>query len=155
MVRQRPVRRQRRAAFGKRFGRIGTYTLRLTVSDGEFTVNDEVQVTITVGNHPAPVVQITAPGVGASLELGRPVLVTASAAQSAGAIDRVEYFVDGAPIGSAGATPYRITWTPAATGSHTLTAVATDAIGATATSAPIALTITPAQPAVALSYPVA
>jgi len=69
--------------------------------------------------------------------------VTASASDNVG-VAGVQFRLDGANLGVEDATaPYSIAWntTTASNGSHTLTAVARDAAGNTATSAAVTVTV--------------
>src|SRR4029077_13992299 len=54
----------------------------------------------------------------------------------------VAFFANGVSIGSDPSSPFSISWSPAASGSYSLTAVATDNQGATTTSAAVAVTVT-------------
>jgi chitinase len=47
-------------------------------------------------------------------------------------VAQVESFNGATPLGTATAAPYVLNWTNVAAGSYTLTAVATDSLGATA-----------------------
>ena len=60
--------------------------------------------------------------------------VSANASDSDGTVTKVDFFANGLPIGTDTTAPYSITWTPAATGSYSLTARATDNLGAVTTS---------------------
>jgi hypothetical protein len=95
----------------------------------------------------APTVMITSPASGATVSGTTP--VTASASDNVG-VAGVQFFVDGIATGAEDTTsPYSAAWdtTTATTGSHTLTAVARDAAGNTATSAPVTVTVSTPPPA--------
>jgi len=105
-----------------------------------------------------PTVSITAPSNGATVS-GVSVAVTANASDNVGVVG-VQFKLNGNNLGSEDTSaPYAITWdtTVVANGSHTLTAVARDAAGNTATSSSIAVTVdnggdvTP--PTVSLTFP--
>jgi hypothetical protein len=91
---------------------------------------------------PAPLtVSITSPAANATVS--GTVAVGATASDGV-AITGVQLQVDGANVGAADTTsPYNFSWssTSVANGSHTLTAVATDASGNTATSAAVKVTV--------------
>jgi glucose/arabinose dehydrogenase/PKD repeat protein len=72
-----------------------------------------------------PTVAITAPG-SEQLEPNQPVEVTATAADAQNTVTSVEFFVDGASIGSDTSAPYSVTWTPTTEKLYNLTAVATN-----------------------------
>jgi hypothetical protein len=109
------------------------------------------------GDTTAPAVQITAPGAGAT--------VTGTASVAANASDNsgvagVQFKLDGANLGTEDTTsPYSTSWDSAKTtsGAHTLTAVARDAAGNTATtSEPVTVgTATPQAASLLLSETVA
>jgi peptidoglycan/xylan/chitin deacetylase (PgdA/CDA1 family) len=82
----------------------------------------------------APTVAITAPADG-SVVSGK-VVISAEAADSASGVSRVQFYVDGALLGTSASSPYRVTWNArkTRTGTHALNAVATDAAGNSATS---------------------
>jgi hypothetical protein len=94
-----------------------------------------------VGDTTPPAVAVTAPAGGASATAT--VTVSATASDSGGVVG-VQFKLDGVDLGAEDMTaPYSIAWntTAAANGSHTLTAVARDAAGNTATSAPVTVTV--------------
>jgi len=90
----------------------------------------------------APTVTVTAPANNSSGSVGTPIQLSATASDGDGTIASVQFFDGSTAIGAADATaPYAVSWTPQATGSHTLTARATDDCGATTTSAAVTVTI--------------
>ncbi|HKQ25718.1 MAG TPA: PQQ-dependent sugar dehydrogenase [Burkholderiales bacterium] len=95
-------------------------------------------------NNQAPTVSLTAPANGASGTVGTPITLSATAADSDGSVTKVEFFDGAIGIGEDTTSPYSGSWTPTTTGPHSLTARATDDIGAVATSAAIGVTINPA-----------
>lgn len=98
-----------------------------------------------------PTVTLTAPADGTTVTAPAVLEVAATAADSDGTIAQVEFFDQGTLIGTAAAAPYAllVDWS---VGTHTLTARATDNLGASATSAPVTLTVQAPQP-VTLSAP--
>src|SRR5205823_5050288 len=97
-------------------------------------------VSVTVDNTP-PTVSISSPASGASVT--GTITVSASATDNVGVVG-VQFKRDGVNLGVEKTTaPYSISWntTNASSGSHTLTAVARDAAGNTATSAPVSVTV--------------
>ena len=94
----------------------------------------------------APTVSITSPAQGATLSGGT--TVTAIASDNVGVVG-VQFKIDGVSFGpeDTGA-PYSAVWDTSMStpGSHTLTAVARDAAGNTATSAPITVTVSSGAP---------
>jgi hypothetical protein len=57
-------------------------------------------------------------------------------------VTQVQFFANGAPVGSDATAPYGITWSNVAAGSYSLTVRSTDDDGATTTSAPVAIAVT-------------
>lgn len=88
----------------------------------------------------APEVSITSPSNGATVS--RTVSIKASASDNV-AIDRVEFFVNGARIATDSSAPYDTAWdtTKAPNGSYTLTAVAFDTAGNSSVSAAVTVNV--------------
>ncbi|HDM8044566.1 TPA: chitinase C-terminal domain-containing protein [Vibrio campbellii] len=76
-----------------------------------------------------------------SVELGGKVTVSATAADADGTVAKVEFFAAGALIGTATAAPYAVDFTPAAAGSVSIYAKATDDAGATTDSSLVSLSV--------------
>lgn len=107
---------------------------------------DQTFTTSAVADTTPPTVSITAPAPGATLSGATN--VTATAADNVG-VASVQFKLDGANLGSAvTSSPYSVPWNTASAsnGSHSLTAVARDAAGNTATSVGINVTVNNAQP---------
>ena len=82
-----------------------------------------------------PAVALTSPPSGATI---RSTMTLTATASDANGVASVAFYVDGALLGTSTEAPYAVALTPERrSGSHTLTAVATDAPGNTATSAPV------------------
>ncbi|HET9293076.1 MAG TPA: PQQ-dependent sugar dehydrogenase [Gemmatimonadales bacterium] len=94
----------------------------------------------TLANFP-PTVSITAPSAGASLTKGVATAVAVGAADADGTVAKVEFFDGAALIGTDNSSPWSVNWSPATTGTHSLTAKATDNDGAVTTSAAVAVTV--------------
>jgi len=102
-----------------------------------------------------PAVALTAP---ATAVRGGTVAIAATASDADGTIASVAFFDGAALIASDDTSPYGVSWTPTATGMHTLTARATDDRGATMTSNPRSVTVSEPTsdvraPAIALTAP--
>src|SRR5688572_19706233 len=102
----------------------------------------------------APSVSLTAPAAGALYTAPAAVVLqaTASASSSGKSITQVEFFAGATSIGTVTAAPYNFSWNGVAAGSYSLTARAMDNLGATTTSAPVAVIVN-APPAVAMTGP--
>lgn len=86
----------------------------------------------------APSVSISSPTSGTTVNTGSSVTVTASASDADGTITSVEFFVNGASIGTDTSFPYSASFT-ASTGSMSLTATATDDAAASTTSSGVSI----------------
>ena len=127
-------------------------TARATDSNNDTTTSSVV--TVTVGTSSLPTVSITAPTPAATLASGVATTVTATATASAGlAVTSVQFFANGVPIGTdtSPPSPFSVTWTPTTTGSTILTATATDSAGGMSTSNPVVVTVTGANPSLAVA----
>jgi len=89
-----------------------------------------------------PAVSITAPTSGAVIT-GQNVTVAASASDVGSGTRQVAFFADGTTLGTSTNAPYQVRWRARGSGNgqHVLTAVATDAAGNAATSAPVTVTV--------------
>jgi len=89
-----------------------------------------------------PTVSLTSPTSGATFTAPASITLTATAADSDGTIQKVDFFHGGTNlIATVTTPPYTFPWTGVAQGSYTLTAVATDNVNATTTSAPVSITV--------------
>ncbi len=117
----------------------GTYMFTARATD-----NDTAQVStpsqdLTLTPNVVPTVSMTSP---ASFDLPNAVVLTADAADTDG-VAKVEFFEGANKLGEDTTAPFAFTWAGATAGSFTLTAVATDTVGSTATSAGQPVTINP------------
>jgi hypothetical protein len=137
----------------------GAYTLQAVATDnaGLQTTSASVDITVTT-NLPIPEVRIINPVNGAHFPDQAPIHLYAAAGETNGVVDTVEFFANGASLGTAtnylaaepvGQAPFRlhwlpynISWTNAPVGSNSVTAVATDNNGTKATSAPVNINVT-------------
>jgi hypothetical protein len=121
----------------------GSHTVTATATDIYNLSMTSPGVTFNVNNasNSAPTVSITSPTAGTSVS--GTITIQASATASAG-LASVQFRVDAVDLGNAvTASPYSISWntTSATDASHTLTAIVTDALGKTATSSAVAVTV--------------
>ena len=122
----------------------GSTTIRVSANGG--------QAAATVNVNAPPAVSITAPANNAVFAAGASIALSATAADSDGTVAKVEFYDGATLLGRALAAPYGATLANAPAGSHTLTAVATDNLGASTTSAALSVTVD-SPPAVSLSAP--
>ena len=106
-------------------------------------------VSVSTGSAPSnapPTVSLTTPVSGATFVAPATIALTATAADADGSIARVEFYSGTTLLGTATASPYTFTWAAVPAGSYSVTAVATDNLGASTTSAPVAVTVTAPVP---------
>jgi RHS repeat-associated protein len=125
----------------------GTYTLMARAIDGQNAQTDSATRTITVSDtNLAPTVTISAPSGGANYP-SAPASFTLSATASAGEVNgwvtQVQFYVNGSLVNTDTAGPWSFGVSGLANGSYTLTAKATDQLGAETTSAPVTVTVGP------------
>jgi len=93
----------------------------------------------------APTVNLTSPANGATFTAPASITLSATAADTDGAVVQVEFFDGATLVGTVptttGSTSYSVTLNNVAAGAHLYTARATDNQGASATSAPVNITV--------------
>ena len=129
----------------------GIYMLFLIDANGVPSVARMVDVH---GNSP-PTVTLTQPADGASFTAPATISLSATASDTDGTVSKVEFFNGVTKLGEDTTAPFGFTWSGVGAGSYTLTARATDDLGATATSAPSRITVgtTNVPPTVSLTFP--
>jgi len=127
---------------------IGGHALTAVATDnlGLSATSTVVNVTVSSGNTP-PSVTITNPVDGAVLSSSASVTIRASASDSDGSVTNVQFFDAAVSLGNDATSPYNVT-ASLAIGLHTLTAVASDNLGARSTSAPVQVTMARYLPAI-------
>jgi hypothetical protein len=99
-------------------------------------------------------VSLTSPSNGSGSTLGYPVAVSANATDADGTVSSLEFFANGNSIGTDNTAPFSVNWNPSATGSYSITARATDNLGAQTTSSANSITINAnTAPSVSLTGP--
>jgi hypothetical protein len=99
-------------------------------------IDDYFSIVKNIPNTP-PTVSITSPGENAVFTLPATVAVTASAFDVDGSVKQVDFYAGDTLIGTAVSAPFKVNWNVTAPGTYTLTAAATDNLGATTTSSPV------------------
>jgi regulation of enolase protein 1 (concanavalin A-like superfamily) len=87
----------------------------------------------TGGSQPLSVT-ITTPAAQTHFVAPATIAITADASDADGQVTQVEFYADGARLGSASTPPYTFSWTNVAAGSYSLSAIATDNRGRMASS---------------------
>lgn len=132
----------------------GSHTLSARVTDSNGNVATATAITVTVQSGPPPPPDTTPPTVSiTNPTAGQTVSATVPVAANANddvAVASVQFFLDGKALESPVTTaPYAITWdtTIATSGSHVLTAQATDTSGKVGSSTSVSVTVqNPAPP---------
>ncbi len=91
-------------------------------------------------NNP-PTVSITSPSNGATFTTPATITINATASDSDGTVTKVDFYANSTLLGTGTAAPYTLTWSNAAAGTYSITAVATDNGGATTTSSAVSITV--------------
>lgn len=128
---------------------VGTLTLTAVATDDAGATKTSALVSITVNpvvvpNNP-PTVSLVRPVAGTTVPYGTPVTLEASAGDSDGSVVRVEFYAGTSKLGESTAAPFTLVWALPPLGSSALSAVATDDRGASATSAVVSLSVSPAS----------
>ena len=100
---------------------------------------------VSILNDSPPAVALTQPVDGATFTAPATVDLTATASDTDGTVTKVEYFNGPTKLGEDTTTPYGFGWGGVTAGTYTLTARATDNLGASSTSAPSTITVTTAS----------
>ncbi|MES2296810.1 MAG: Ig-like domain-containing protein [Pseudomonadota bacterium] len=125
----------------------GSYQFAARATDNRGLVSTSASAAVTVAANGVPSVALTAtPNVATA-----PATVTldALASDADGSIKQVEFFNGGISLGKVTTAPFSFAWTNVVAGSYSVSAVATDNLGATMTSAAVAVTLN-APPTVAI-----
>jgi hypothetical protein len=122
----------------------GSLSLSALATDDQGAQTTSTAVSATVAPAPPPnsppSVAITQPTSGASFNAGDTITIAASASDSDG-IAKVEFFSGAAKLGEALAAPYSFDWAAVPAGNYSLTATATDGLGAKGNSTAVAVTV--------------
>jgi photosystem II stability/assembly factor-like uncharacterized protein len=101
-----------------------------------------------VGPAPSLAVAIAKPESGSAVPEGLPIEFVSVVADTDGTVVKVDYVQAGTVLGTATEAPFVFAWLPPRPGTYTVTAVAVDTRGNTASSMPVSITVapTPAPP---------
>lgn len=110
-------------------------------SDGNYATAQSRTVAVTAAMGLAPALTMAASLTDAAYN--REIVLTSTARDFDGEVTRVEYFANGASLGSATepGDGYALKWTPTESGRYRLYAIATDDSGATSVSEPVEVTV--------------
>lgn len=126
--------------------------------EGAQTTSAAIQLQVNPVPPPnvAPSVSLTAPAGNVTLSAGTALTLGAAASDSDGTITKVEFYAGTVLLNTDVTAAYSYVWTPAVTGTYTITAKAYDNSGAVSTSNAVTVTVTEAvnaAPSVTLTSP--
>lgn len=133
---------------------LGAFSLTAQATDNANATTTSAAVPITVNPAPQPpTVTITSPAPGTTVGEGTLITIEATASDSDGQIQQVEFLVDDSVVCTVATAPYVCSVTPTP-GGHRLSARATDSQGLSATATAVSITVSPLQaPTVAIISP--
>jgi plastocyanin len=133
-------------SFTNTFTSAGTFPYHCTLH--EITLNMRGSVTVQASVNQPPTVHIDNPLDGAVWSAPATFAFTATASDSDGTVTNVEFFKDASSLGSVGSNPYTVPVSNLPAGDYTLSAVATDNGGLSATNAITIHVVAPGAPTV-------
>jgi hypothetical protein len=125
----------------------GTYSLTAKATDnlGAVTTSAAVSVTVTGASNVSPSVGISSPANNASFTAPASISLAATATDADGTVSKVDFYSTSGAVttllGTDASSPYQFSWTGMAAGTYSLTAKATDNLGAVTTSAAVSVTV--------------
>jgi chitodextrinase len=132
----------------------GAHVITAVATDDRGATTTSASRTITVKDNTAPFLDMRTPVANASFTKGAPISLTAVASDADGAVAKVVFYAGSTVIATVTTSPYSTWWSNAPAGTHVLTAVATDNLGATTTSSARTVTVKDsAAPTVSLTSP--
>lgn len=137
---------------------LGTYTLTAKAYDDRQAVTTSTTITITINEdgNAAPAVSITSPANGASFTPPANITIQATASDTDGTIDCVQFYSDTTLIGTDSISPYAFVWANVALGSYSIKAKAIDNGHRSTTSAAVTLVVkNNTAPTVSITSPAA
>ena len=132
----------------------GPHTLTAVASDNLGATTPSAPIHVSVAANLAPTISLTNPPDGTSFIAPATVTIQATADDTDGSVTNVAFFDGGSFLGGTNNTPYTIA-AGLAIGGHPLTAVATDNLGLSTTSAVVNVTVSAANvpPSVTITNP--
>jgi hypothetical protein len=115
-----------------------------SASSGDLSFDLALALVMSAPTNAAPFVSIDSPAENTIFGTPANITVNASAFDFDGTVANVALHVNGGKVSETAAAPYALAWNNVAPGDYTLTAVATDNFGLTATSGPVHVTVSAA-----------
>jgi endo-1,3(4)-beta-glucanase len=119
----------------------GIYKCKLTVNDGTYSSTSDVLIIVSLTGNVEPSITLISPEQNDSFREGSSVVISASASDLDGTIQKVEFYDKDIKIGESLTEPYTMEWLDPAVGAHELTAKATDDLGGVGVSQIINITV--------------
>ncbi len=119
----------------------GTYSITAKATDNLGAVTTSNVVSVSVNAKPS--VSLTNPAIGTSFIAPGFVSIAATASDSDGTVSKVEFFQGTTLISTVTASPFSFNWSYVPAGTYTLTAKATDNLGASTTSSTVTIAVAP------------
>ena len=133
----------------------GVYALAARATDDRSAVTTSlpINIVVTAPNQP-PAVALSAPSSGSTFSAPATIGLAATASDSDGSVAKVDFFAGSNLIGTALAAPYTLNWANVASGTYSVSAKATDNLGAVASSSVVTVNVNPnSAPTVTLALP--
>ncbi|MBN2505174.1 MAG: lamin tail domain-containing protein [Verrucomicrobia bacterium] len=124
----------------------GIYPLHAVATDNLGARSTSAVVPVTIDGNYRPTVTLTDPPHNAVFVVPTNVVLVAAAADSDGTVAQVAFHANGVHVGSDSTSPFSVAWNNSQAGTFALTAVATDHLGLSATSAPVSVLFLEAAP---------
>lgn len=115
------------------------FYIKVTQADGDEAISSPIFISAT--SNQSPSVSITNPANNDEYSVGDQITISANASDSDGTITKVDFYAGATYIGTSYTSPYSLTWTASTAGTYQLKAIATDNLGATATSPIVSITV--------------
>jgi hypothetical protein len=100
-------------------------------------------IVIGISTNTAPAVTLTAPTNGSAFAAGTDITLSATASDADGSVTKVEFYSGSTKLGTVTSAPYELVWSNVVLGGHSITARATDNVGAVATSTAASINVVP------------
>ncbi|MDB5257891.1 MAG: glycoside hydrolase family 18 [Chitinophagaceae bacterium] len=120
----------------------GQKIMRIVMDTDGFNLNNvKFTASVTSPNNQAPTVSLTAPANNANYNAPAGITVSANAADTDGTVSKVDFYNGATLLSSDNTAPYSYTWTNVAAGTYTISAKATDNLGASATTSAVTIVV--------------
>ena len=112
----------------------GSYSLTAVATDNLGSSTTSSIVSVVVASNPAPTVSLTSPANNSNFVTPATISLAATASDPGGSVAKVDFYQGATLLFSDVSAPYAYDWTNVVAGSYSITAIATDNLGASATS---------------------